>query len=402
MFPLQFPMLYETYPAFVPGGNADILYVWGSQSGPYMQAVHFGFSLGALISPLAVAPFLAKKVIKCDNHMDSSNISVTYNQINGSMSTASIARTKNDISEANVNTSYLLNNSTNNASLLENCFEVYEETSVHYAFLLSSILTLTSTAGFLYVFFRLRFSNTTSKADVKNASKSDRSGDAFNRHRMSRKLKVIFLMLLAALIGGYCVVEDGVASFLMTFALDYLGWDKSTGALATASFWIAFAVGRFFGIFTVSCCNSTTMLNVYLTLLSIGYVGLLIGTELLSYPLIWIFIPTLGFSMSVIFPAIFSWTSDHIINVSGKISALFLTSASLTGMSVPLLIGNLMDRFHPMWLVYTLVIVMFMNVALYIMIRVLEKCFVDKGNAADKDIQGDQKETMETELKLLS
>ena len=35
------------------------LELWGQQSAPYMQALHFSFGLGAFIAPLIAAPFLS-------------------------------------------------------------------------------------------------------------------------------------------------------------------------------------------------------------------------------------------------------------------------------------------------------------------------------------------------------
>ena len=42
----------------VAGGNVMCLKLWGRQSAPYMQALHFSFCLGAFIQPLIVDPFL--------------------------------------------------------------------------------------------------------------------------------------------------------------------------------------------------------------------------------------------------------------------------------------------------------------------------------------------------------
>lgn len=41
------------------GGNVFCLRIWGHQSGPYLQAMHFMFGIGAFIAPLLTKPFLA-------------------------------------------------------------------------------------------------------------------------------------------------------------------------------------------------------------------------------------------------------------------------------------------------------------------------------------------------------
>ena len=50
--------LMYLYVCPVAGGNVMCLKLWGRQSAPYMQALHFSFCLGAFIQPLIVDPFL--------------------------------------------------------------------------------------------------------------------------------------------------------------------------------------------------------------------------------------------------------------------------------------------------------------------------------------------------------
>ena len=50
--------------------NVWILEIWGSESGPYMQALHFTYGLGSFVAPLICEPFLSsKKVIGHHIHL---------------------------------------------------------------------------------------------------------------------------------------------------------------------------------------------------------------------------------------------------------------------------------------------------------------------------------------------
>ncbi|XP_071957030.1 sodium-dependent glucose transporter 1-like [Antedon mediterranea] len=40
------------------GGNVMCIQIWGPQSAPYMQALHFSFAIGALVAPLLAKPFI--------------------------------------------------------------------------------------------------------------------------------------------------------------------------------------------------------------------------------------------------------------------------------------------------------------------------------------------------------
>lgn len=44
----------------ISGGNADIIALWDDEGRSYMQALHFFFGVGGILSPLATEPFLAK------------------------------------------------------------------------------------------------------------------------------------------------------------------------------------------------------------------------------------------------------------------------------------------------------------------------------------------------------
>ena len=197
---------------------------------------------------------------------------------------------------------------------------------------------------------------------------------------MPLKVKAVILILLASLMMSYCVMEDGFASFLMTFSLNHLNWSKETGSYITTVFWACFVTGRFCGIFIVGCCKQSTMLTTYLGFIAVSSVGFLLGSVFSVIPLVWIFTGTLGFSMSIVFPCIFGWTSENILKITGKISSMFLVSAGLGAMLFPLLVGYLMEYFSPLWFAYMLVIFMGVTVSIYSSIRLMAHIFVKRGN----------------------
>ena len=217
-------------------------------------------------------------------------------------------------------------------------------------------------------------------AKQQQTSKENDSGKdlELSGQRMPFKVKAAFLSLLAALMMSYCVMEDGFASFLMTFSLSYLGWDKETGSYVTTVFWAVFVIGRFSGIFLVSRFKQKTLLTTYFLLITLSLVGFLLAAVFRIIPLIWIFTGTLGFSMSVVFPCIFGWTSENIMQITGKISAMFLVSAGIGAMIFPLLVGYLMEFHSPMWFIYMLVITMVFTLTVYSSIRLIARICVHK------------------------
>ena len=53
--------------------NVWILEIWGQDSGPYMQALHFTYGLGSFVAPLVCEPFLSKKKL-IGHHMKMSDL----------------------------------------------------------------------------------------------------------------------------------------------------------------------------------------------------------------------------------------------------------------------------------------------------------------------------------------
>ncbi|KAH3716310.1 sodium-dependent glucose transporter 1A-like isoform X1 [Dreissena polymorpha] len=373
------------------GANAHMIYIWGSEHGPFLQALHFGFSFGALISPLATEPFLAKKIVHCVTgigFVGNQSELRTAGQLDDSRRGVEVF---NDSLSAQNTTTEVNFTSSNNS-----CFDKYEPSEVHPAFLISGAFMFSATVGLLYIYVQCR-SFLKSEDDTKLKTSDDTNT---NSHPMPLRLKVVFIIMLCAMLASYCIVEDCFATFLMTFSLNQLNWDKSTGAYITAVFWVSFAIGRFTGIFIVSCCKSNVLLTSYLGALLIGYSGFLASSLLMYTPLIWLFTGVLGFAKSVIFPAIFSWTSSNVVKVTGKISSVFLVSSSTAGMTFPLLIGHMMEYKSPMWFVYILIIMLIICIFSFTIIRVLVKCCLKTSKISlNENMKAD---TEQTEMVLMS
>lgn len=324
-----------------------------------MQALHFWFSFGASISPYVTEPFLAKKIHSCPV---SGNITSDLSNIGLNISTM---HNKSDIGVLGIDDD---NVTSEVASHATDCKEEYERSSVHIVFILAGVIMLLSTIGFVYLYIKSKMNKTRKHADTADKKQRDKK---VNRKELSRCTKVVFLILLGILSATYCVVEDSFANYFMTFAIEHLKWEKSTGSYATGLFWLSFGIGRFVGIFVISYCQTTALLTSCLILLGSTFVGFMLSTLYHFPPLIWFFTAALGFSMSVVFPTIISWTSEHIIEVNGRISAYFLTLSSLSVMLCMILIGNLMDKYDPVWFIYIIVIITSICLITYVILRIV-------------------------------
>ena len=287
-----------------------------------MQAIHFCFSLGGMISPLMAQPFLAPDV--CSSVRDDSNVS-------GS---------RGNVSYLNVDITLTRVQNQSTCSL--------EETNVQYAYLISGVLIAMTSFPFVVSLWKGK------RADIYHKKEDMRKDDKTGFKTLSLHVKALILVLLCVLMALYCGIEDTFAGFLMTFLITQLRWTKTNGAFATSVYWICFGVSRFIGIFIVKLAETSTLIFAYSFSLVLSLTGLLVSTMFSIYILIWFFIGLVGCSLSIIFASIFTWTTENVTQVAGKLSAMLMASASFGVILFPLLFGYTMKWLSPMWFVYLL------------------------------------------------
>ncbi|KAK3596319.1 hypothetical protein CHS0354_031651 [Potamilus streckersoni] len=343
------------------GGNTEVISIWGAEGRPYIQMMHFSFAIGAIISPLFTEPFLAPKI-------------TVFDTINSSFNgTCNISHTSAlDISVLSSNSDF-----TNN-SIQFTQRQYWGETNVQYAYLITMIIGILSAIPFLVLYLRIRAELCT-----------DEEHKAKTSPRISVQLticrKIVILMLLMSVFHLYSAIEDTFSSYLMTFTLLHLNWTKLNGSLVTSMFWASFGFGRFLGIFIVRVVSPTKVLLIYCSLLFISLAGFLVGSLLLFDPMVWMFASTTGLSMSVIFPAIFTWTEENVMPVSGKIASLLLVAASSGSMLNPLYLGYLMENKSPLWFTYLLLGQSLSCLLLYVIVVICTKVCIWFQSDADLD-----------------
>lgn len=310
-------------------GNAELIQIWGVDNMSYMQAIHFCFAFGGILSPLATAPFLYT-----GSPLDNNNT-----MVNISESTA--ISIYSDQYSVNTSTVGMVNN-----YVVPNGDRSPVESKLYLAYLTTSCLSATSAIWFLisYIVSMKRKKHTDSPDDLDN----------LNRRKISLISKVVIVINLMFIVGVYVATEETTMGFLTAFCVKQFNWTKANGSYATSAFWATFAFGRFLGIFIIRFFKPYKLIFTHILIIIFSFTGLLV-TSLFGFSVgVWIFTPIAGFGMSVIFATIFTWTENELLPVTGKISSLFLIAASLGGMTNPLVIGTLMDTVTPMSFCYLL------------------------------------------------
>ncbi|XP_023211302.1 sodium-dependent glucose transporter 1-like isoform X2 [Centruroides sculpturatus] len=290
------------------GNNVYCLDIWKKESGPYLQALHFFFGLGAFIAPLIAEPFLPDS---SNNHEKNSTHNSTY-----------------------FTTVYseLDNHSTSNSPNEDGH-------SIHFPY------------GILgcYVLFVV-ISHIIALCIWPKEEKTDRNEATNNIHKSNIPLYSTIISLTALFMCMYSGLEIAFGQLLTTFAVKgNLHLSESTGSFMTSVYWGTYTFARAFSIFLVTCTNLICPILVDLALfIAAGVCLSLFGGS--SETMLWIGIAVLGFGLSSVFPSVLAWLEFHI-PLNSKVASLFIVGVSLGEMVVPLSISHFIDK-HSMALMY--------------------------------------------------
>lgn len=373
--------------------NAELLYIWRLENKSYMQALHFAFAFGGILSPLATAPFLTppfqnsshnnfpeemtttsetafnsfinRSFILNDKNasgfnfykthqLDKTNETDMYNF--DKQSTEKCCVTKHSgtssyvgllhQSAKQINTDTLMAVTNNNINTLTNNNSnttLSTKSQFYIAFTITSSIALSCSLLYLILFLFMR----SKKRNFENLTEETKI------ETMSRTTKTLILMIMLALIGVYNAVEESFAGFVTTFCVKQLHWSKTQGSVAASVFWATFGGGRFSGIFLIRLCSPACMIDIYGVFAILSFVGLLFSS-LENYDVaVWSCIVTIGISLSVFSPTIFTWT-EEMIHVTGNIASGLKVAANTGSMVNSVILGILIDRYTPLWFCYLL------------------------------------------------
>ena len=323
--------------AFISVSIAFLFTIWKNDVRTYVQIMYFLFASGGIIAPLVTTPFLSTNV-------------------NQSLPTTGYVNNE----KANGTNNTIISNSTAEIPILT-------ETYVHYSFMITGILCVCAAGAFILVFFRTRAH--TPNVEQETAGETEKTTERQHLFRVKFVTAVIMLTFLFGILTGW--LESSVG-FIMTFALRHLKWTKPEGSLATTMFWVAYAFGSFLCIFLVQCFRTGTLLLCYILLSIICLSGLTAASFYMAHTPVWICFLLTGFSMSIMWPAVLTWTEERVTSVTGRIASLFLVAGSVCSMLSPLAIGYTMDNIADICYTYwilgeaVLLLILFLSVsALY-------------------------------------
>lgn len=364
--------------SFHSAATADVTVVWRHKAGPYMQAVHGIFSVGAIISPFVSEPFLARKIYAEDKrNVSTSNSSLSFFGIstptieNHEALSETIPALSRPVTPGYsiIEASTDMFNSTSDVSsrTLETLTFSYGETFIYIPYFSATFVCLLAASLYLIVYclfgnvYNLRAERVDSSVKIVS----------HREYFLSKTMKIVFTVLLALTLTFYVMSERSFIGFLMTFVITELQWSKASGSSGSAAFWIAFAAGRLSGIIIVKCFNLSAVIFVFFLIITFGASLFWIAVIYNMNVLVWISIATVGYGMSVIFASIFLWLSENIRRLTGKMASILFIFFSSGAMVFPILVGYLMDKVSKMWFIYLQLILFSAMCTLFIFVLVM-------------------------------
>ena len=167
---------------------------------------------------------------------------------------------------------------------------------------------------------------------------------AENRPRSRRLPNTRLVALIALFFFLYVGAESSFGGWIATYAKATGMGDAVTAAYLTSAFWGAMMVGRLLSVPLAARFSPRQVLTGDLAgcLVSVLVLVVWMGNPIAT----WIGTFGAGLFMASIFPTAISLAERHL-KITGTVTSLFFVGASLGGMSLPLLIGQLFESIGP-------------------------------------------------------
>ncbi|GFY39101.1 sodium-dependent glucose transporter 1 [Trichonephila inaurata madagascariensis] len=285
------------------GLNVCVLNLWGKDSGPYYQALHFMYGFGSLLAPLIAAPFLG------DYHEDDSTNETT-----------SFPNKTFPLDTMELNFS--------NSSFSQNS----KIPSITFAFTIIGVFAALVTISFFVVCIISPYDTNENKNDPGSQTK---------------KNGLLFVIMIVSLTFALLFVETGTeigfAQMLTTYAVKGpLRLTPVMGSYMTSAFWAAFTISRFASIFFAIKMKSLHLIIMDLVLVTFGSAILLFLAVSKEWAL-WLATVLLGLGIASMYATVISWV-EHYINITNKVLGLFATGAAFGEMVIPYTISYFVEK----------------------------------------------------------
>jgi len=293
-------------------GNLCLLMVWDSDNGPWMQALHLIFAVGASLGPVLDEPFMNKKYANSNSTqlLDGvCNSTSVYNQGNY---TGTIGLSYPKTTDPCVST-----------------FLSHQTTNIWSAYLISGVLSIIVSVLFLMLYLTKPNGNSNKRQNDEISSEKN------NKRNIMRITLLVFVLLFYIC---HCTVEIAYQSFIFAYAVENLLWDKESAAMLNTALLISFTFGRGFGILLIKFIRPHILMIIDAICLILSVAPLIFFAHHTSA--LWICSVCKGWSISRFFATGVTWLDTHI-KIEGVVSAIFMIAGATGDMIGPVVLTSL-------------------------------------------------------------
>ncbi|MBN2499116.1 MAG: MFS transporter [Anaerolineales bacterium] len=187
-----------------------------------------------------------------------------------------------------------------------------------------------------------------------------------------QKGKLNYLLVFAIMLFFFLYVgsEIGFGAWIFTYATKLELANETAASLMTSAFWGALTLGRLVAIPIAAKVRPRYILlgDTLGCLLSIAVILIWPG----SVTALWIGACGLGFAMASMFPTMMTMAESRL-TLTGRVTSLFFLGVSLGSMSLPWLMGQLIDSQGPRSLIYIVLTGVSLILGVYALLMALSK-----------------------------
>jgi len=187
------------------------------------------------------------------------------------------------------------------------------------------------------------------------ASPDDAAGDL-------RQTNPVLVALIALFFFLYVGAEVGFGGWVFTYTVRLGMSNETAAAYLTSVFWGALTLGRLLAIPVAARVRPRSILLSDLVgcLASVGVI--LLWPD--SLTALWLGAFGLGFSMASVFPTTIS-LAERRMAITGRVTSWFFVGASIGGMSLPWLIGQLFESIGPRAMMFAILVDLILAVGVF-------------------------------------
>ncbi|XP_012939049.1 major facilitator superfamily domain-containing protein 4A [Aplysia californica] len=321
--------------------NLKIIQMFGKNVGPFLQAMHCSYGIGAFVSPMIASAFLLNK--DCSPYIDGFTIETpSYRTL--------------AVNDSNVEPSTV---TLHIPPQPQRVFRYRHMSKLPKAFYILGGLQLCIAGLVAYVIFQEKLGKLRPRSvsgehsghshmiAPKKGNGNGKLGGWFRECCACGPRDVITVTLLTCLsLFVFDGLQSSFANYIYTYAHEsgVEGLKKYEGAVLDACFWGLFALGRFLAIPVASKLTASFMLVVNI----IGCSGALLLTILFRFNHVIIYVGTcsVGLFVSSMSPTVMSMAEQYI-DINPSITTCLVVVAALGEALCPVIVGNLVVNLGP-------------------------------------------------------